>query len=203
MKKIITEFKKFISRGNIVDLSVAVIIGSAFSAIVTAFTDKIIMPIVNLLLSFGGDGLTSAFTFLKKAYDSEGGIDLANSIYIDWGAFITSIINFFIIALTIFTIVKIINLSTEKFRQFENIITNKTKKELVQERKKLKKQAKIEKRPFEELWTEYETQQKEIAKKEAEERAKKELEEKLSNPTQEELLKQIRDLLIEQNKKNI
>ena len=98
MKKFFKEFKTFISRGNIVDMAVGVIIGSAFSAIATALTNKIIMPLINLLLSIGGEnGLEKAYTFLKKVYDVNGELDLTKSIYVDWGAFITAIINFFII----------------------------------------------------------------------------------------------------------
>ena len=95
MKKFFQDFKKFISKGNIIDLAVGVIIGNAFSAIVTALTNKIIMPFINWLLSFGGadEGLASAYTFLKKVTNADGTIDLANSIYIDWGAFITAILN--------------------------------------------------------------------------------------------------------------
>jgi len=100
------EFKKFISKGNIIDLAVGVIIGSSFSAIVTALTNKIIMPFINYLLSLGGNGLESAFTFLKVVYASDGTVDLTKSIYIDWGAFITAILNFFIIAFVLFLIVK-------------------------------------------------------------------------------------------------
>ena len=112
MKKFFQDFKKFISRGNILDMAVGVIVGSAFSAIVTAFTNKIIMPLINLLLSVisGGAGLESAYTFLKKVYVGEGAertIDLTKSIYIDWGAFITAILNFFIIALTLFIILRV------------------------------------------------------------------------------------------------
>ncbi len=108
MKKFFSEFKKFISRGNIVDMSVGVIIGSAFSAIVTSLTNKIIMPFINWLLSLGGtNGLESAYTFLKKAYLEDGSVDLAKSIYIDWGAFITAILNFFLIAFVLFMILKI------------------------------------------------------------------------------------------------
>ena len=69
MKKFLKEFKTFISRGNIVDMAVGVIIGSAFSAIVTALTNKIIMPFINWILSAGaggGKGLEKAYTFLKK-----------------------------------------------------------------------------------------------------------------------------------------
>ncbi len=113
MKKFFKDFKAFISRGNILDMAVGVIIGSAFSAIVTAFTNKIIMPIVNYILSLigGGTGLDSAYTFLKKAMTENAAgetvVDLANSIYIDWGAFITAILNFLIIAMTLFIILKV------------------------------------------------------------------------------------------------
>lgn len=107
IKAFFGEFKKFISKGNIIDLAVGVIIGSSFSAIVTALTNKIIMPFINFLLSLGGNGLESAYTFLKVVRDSEGAIDLTKSIYIDWGAFITAILNFFIIAFVLFMIVRI------------------------------------------------------------------------------------------------
>lgn len=109
MKKFFSDFKKFISRGNIVDMSVGVIIGSAFSAIVTSLTNKIIMPFINWLLSLGGtNGLESAYTFLKKVYAEDGvTVDLTKSIYIDWGAFITAILNFFLIALVLFMILKV------------------------------------------------------------------------------------------------
>lgn len=109
MKKFFKDFKAFISRGNILDMAVGVIIGGAFSAIVTAFTNKIIMPLINwvLMVISGGEGLEGAYTFLSKKTDADGVIDLANSIYIDWGAFITAILNFLIIALTLFIILKV------------------------------------------------------------------------------------------------
>ncbi len=107
MKKFFQEFKKFITRGNVIDMAVGVIIGSAFSAIVTALTNKILMPVINALLASGGEnGLESAYTFLKTVYAEDGSIDLVNSIYIDWGAFITAIINFLLIALVLFIIIK-------------------------------------------------------------------------------------------------
>lgn len=105
MKKFFSEFKKFITRGNVLDMAVGVIIGSAFSAIVTSLTNKILMPIINALLARGGNGLESAYTFLKRGY-TDGELDLTKSIYIDWGAFLTAIINFFLIALILFIIVK-------------------------------------------------------------------------------------------------
>lgn len=108
IKKFFSDFKKFISKGSVIDMSVAVIIGTAFTAIVTTLTNKILMPLINWVLSFGGDGLSSAYTYLKIVYTLEGTIDLERSIYIDWGSLITSIINFFIIAFTIFVILKIL-----------------------------------------------------------------------------------------------
>ena len=115
MKKFFSEFKKFISRGNVVDLAVGVIIGGAFSAIVNALTNQILMPLINWLLAaiLGKEGMAGAVTVLSPAYilneTGERVLDLANSIYIDWGAFITAIINFLLIALVLFCIVKAIN----------------------------------------------------------------------------------------------
>lgn len=107
MKKFFKEFKQFITKGNVLDMAVGVIIGSAFSSIVTALTNKILMPLINALLASGGNGLESAYTFLRIVYDADGAVDMTKSIYIDWGAFITAIINFFLIALVLFTIIKI------------------------------------------------------------------------------------------------
>ena len=116
MKKFFKEFKAFISRGNVIDLAVGVIIGGAFTAIVTALTGHVLMPLINfaLLKMTGGKGLEEIYTFLEKVYDPEtGAIALESSIYIDWGAFITAIINFILIALVVFLIVKFINKARE------------------------------------------------------------------------------------------
>ena len=93
MKKFFEEFKKFISRGNVMDLAVGVIIGGAFSAIVTSLTDNIINPLINCI---GGAEI-------------EGKIHLIGENYIDYGAFLSSIINFIIMALIIFCMVKAVN----------------------------------------------------------------------------------------------
>lgn len=109
MKKFFKEFKQFISKGNVLDMAVGVIIGGAFSAIVTALTNNILMPCIHWILG-GDDGLQGAYTFLTKKYvEGTTEIDLASSIYIDWGAFITAIINFLLIALVLFIIIKMIN----------------------------------------------------------------------------------------------
>lgn len=105
MKKLIKEFGEFIKRGNVLDLAVGVIIGGAFSAIVTALTTHILRPIINWIISLCiGDASATAYTFLKGNAE-----DLENAIYIDWGAFISAIINFFLIAIILFIIIKFVN----------------------------------------------------------------------------------------------
>ena len=199
MKKFFADFKAFISRGNIVDMAVGVIIGSAFSAIVTALTNKIIMPLINLLLSIGGEnGLEKAYTFLKKVYDVNGELDLTKSIYIDWGAFITAIINFFIIAFVLFLILKAVMKANSIFKDAVDEVSNKDKKN---QRKRARKISKEEKRNYFTVLAEIQAEDKKIADEKAklakEEKEKKDAEEKLAHPSTEELLLQIRDLLKE------
>ena len=128
-------------------------------------------------------------------------IDLANSIYIDWGLFITAIIDFFIIAFVVFSIVKAVNASRKAIEDLNDKLEAQTKKEYIAERKEIKAKAKAEGRKFKLVWNEYVEEKKRVAeekaKAEAEEKAIKEAEEKANNPTEQELLKQIRDLLIE------
>ena len=90
MKKFFQEFKAFISRGNVMDLAVGVIIGSAFTGVVTALTDSIIKPLLNCI---GGAEI-------------QGKIHLLGDQYIDYGSFITAVINFIIMAFIIFLLMK-------------------------------------------------------------------------------------------------
>ena len=195
MKKFWADFKKFISRGNIIDMAVGVIVGNAFSAIVKAFTDKVIMPLINLLLSLGGEnGLESAYTFLKKAYLEDGTIDLAKSIYIDWGAFITAIINFFIIAMTLFVILKVAMKSRKMIEEFQ---TKVKKGRPTDEEKKVLAERGIDRsnrKEYKKALMEY---RKEVADKKAQEEANKPIIE-----TDIDILKDIRTLLKEQTAKN-
>jgi len=120
-KKVMGEFGKFISRGNVVDMSVGVIIGGAFTAVVTALTTCILNPCINAIISLctGGSGLESAYTILIRYDDPNTGlIDLTKSIYINWGALISAIINFFLIAIILFAIVKTINSIREGKKKF-------------------------------------------------------------------------------------
>ena len=201
MKKFFGEFKKFITRGNVLDMAVGVIVGSSFTAIVNALSNNILKPFINYLLAliFGADTLTEVFTFLKKV-EVEGAdgvmtVDLANSIYIDWGAFINAIINFFLIAIVLFTIVKIINHVREK----NDVMKKAVKKgKISKEDKKAIKAAGIKLRDKEAVKAYFD----EKARKEAEaaaEAAEKARLEREANPTTEELLKKILAVLEAKN----
>lgn len=117
MKKFFEEFKKFISRGNVMDMAVGTIIGAAFTAIVTALSNGILKPIINMIIYYccGGnsDALDKMYTVLVRVTtkDELGNevLDLTNSIYIDWGAFISAIINFLLVAFVLFLIVRAFN----------------------------------------------------------------------------------------------
>lgn len=113
MKKFFKEFKEFISRGNVLDLAVGVIIGGAFSSIVTSLTDNIIKPIINCI---GGGEI-------------QGKIHLVGENYIDYGSFISAVINFIIMAFIIFCIVKAVNkamsLGRKKDEKVEEVPTTK------------------------------------------------------------------------------
>lgn len=197
MKKFFEEFKKFITRGNILDLAVGVIIGGAFTAIVTSLTNNIIRPLINWIISLVGskEGLENVYTVLVR------GETLETSIYIDWGLFITAIIDFFIIAFVVFLLIKAVNKARKAIEELNEKLEYQTKKEYILERKEVKKQAKQEGRKFKQVWADHVAEKKRLeeekAKQEAEEKAKKEEEDKLNNPTEQELLKQIRDLLKE------
>ena len=113
IKKFFGEFKTFITRGNVLDMAVGVIVGGAFTGIVNGLSNFILKPVINWLLAMalGGGALEKAVTILgEPAYLEDGvTIDLANSIYIDWGSFISSIINFLIVAFVLFLVVRTMN----------------------------------------------------------------------------------------------
>jgi len=101
MKKLMSEFKAFISRGNVIDLAVGVIIGGAFTSIVNSLVKDIVMPIIGML--FGGID----FTYLKYVITPAEGDVAEAAIY--YGNFIQNIVNFLLIAFVIFMVVKFIN----------------------------------------------------------------------------------------------
>ena len=108
--KILTEFKEFITRGNVMGLAVGMIIGAAFTAIVNALVNSILKPLINavplgdvsglitMLVPKDADGVELVGNFDPSL------IDLSKSVYIDWGAFIMAIITFLLTALVLFFI---------------------------------------------------------------------------------------------------
>ncbi len=94
MKKFIKEFKEFALKGNVMDLAIGVIIGAAFQSIVTAFTESFINPLIN---SIGGAEVSGHIQIFQTGQ------------YIEYGAFLTAIINFIIMAFVLFVMMKGIN----------------------------------------------------------------------------------------------
>ena len=110
----LTEFRAFIARGNVLDLAVAVIIGAAFATITASLTDDIIMPVVGAL--FGGLDLSNYFVVLGPIPESFAGdrtsyaaLKAAGVAVLGWGQFVTVLINFLILAFIIFLIVRYAN----------------------------------------------------------------------------------------------
>lgn len=194
------DFKTFITRGNVIDMAVGIIVGGAFTAIVNSLSNNILRPLINwfLALLLGKDSLSEVYTFLQTAYKlDENGvevIDLAESIYIDWGAFINAIINFFIIAIVLFTIVRIIN----NIRELNDDIKEGASKAILDRHEIAELKAHgVNIRNRKEVDEYFEEKARLV--KEAEEKAKAEAEAKAAardaQLTAEDLLIEIRDLL--------
>ena len=194
MKKIFQEFKAFITRGNVVDLAVGMIVGAAFTAIVTALVNNIFKPLINAIPMEGVEGLITMLVprnaeGVKVAMDSTA-IDLSQSVYIDWGAFIMAIVNFLLTAVVLFSLVKVIN----KFRDGMGGMKNRAEliASLTNEEKATCKNAMLPSRKeLKAIVAEREAKAAEEAAKEAEEAAKAEAEKE----TMEEILRDIRDSL--------
>ena len=103
MKKFFKEFKEFAVKGNVVSMAVGIIVGSAFTAIVTSLVNDIISPLVGLLVKINFADLTAVV----------GGVE------IKYGAFIMAIVNFLIVALTLFAIIKAMNKAQDLLKKKE------------------------------------------------------------------------------------
>lgn len=195
IRKFFGEFKKFITRGNVLDMAVGVIVGGAFTGIVNGLSNNVLKPLINWLLAviIGDGGLEGAITMLSPAYDEAGAVILADSIYIDWGAFISAIINFLLIAFVLFSIVRMFNKVAEA-RELSELNWNK-KKEIY----KIRNEQKVSKKKAKEIYAkrlEEEKAKKAEEARLAEEKAAAEkaaAEEKAMANTR--LLEEIRDLL--------
>ena len=210
------EFKKFITRGNVLDMAVGVIIGGAFTAIVNGLSNFVLKPIINwlIMLMMGGEGsgggLSSAVTFLpdgkvyKDILDESGAIigqevDMAASLYIDWGSLISAILNFLIVAFVLFMIIRTMNkVAAAKERLAEGIDLDEKR-----EVRKLRKETKLSKKAAKAIYMQHleelkaqkaEEERLAAEKAAAEEAAAAALaEEKATANTR--LLEEIRDLL--------
>lgn len=206
MKKFFSEYRTFIKRGNVVDMAVGIIVGAAFTAIVTSLSNSILTPLVNYILAviIGKDYLSGIRTFLIKTevvsdvLDAEGNVigteivtDLAQSIYIDWGAFINAVIHFFLIALVLFTIVKIINKMRSENLEFQEKVK---KARLTREQRAELKANGIKRRDKAAVVAFFSEKQRLVAQAAARAAAEAAEAERLyreANPTTEELLKMI------------
>lgn len=111
MKKFFSEFKEFISRGNVMDMAVGIIIGGAFTSIVSSLVNDIISPLLGV---FGGMNF------------DQFSVTLFGTATLNYGKFITAIINFLIMALVIFCIIKAINSVASRFSKKKEVVTTKT-----------------------------------------------------------------------------
>jgi len=116
-KGLIAEFKEFIMRGNVMDMAIGVVIATAFGAITTSLINNIIMPLIGL--AFGGIDLSKWDILLSPEVVDEAGEVVKEASYLGIGTIITAIINFILIALVIFLVVKGINKLNERRKKDE------------------------------------------------------------------------------------
>lgn len=103
----IAEFKKFIARGNVMDMAVGVIVGGAFGKISGSLVNDIIMPAVSMLT--GGVDFSNWKWVLRQAVLDENGVELAKAVSINYGTFISTVLDFLIISFAVFCLVKGLN----------------------------------------------------------------------------------------------
>lgn len=199
MKKFFAEFKEFISRGNVFDMAVGLIIATAFNKIVSSMVNDLLMPLITW--ATGAASLADLSIVLRVAEDG-------TKLTWNYGNFLQTVIDFFIIAMSVFLMVKLVNTSRKRLeglsKEFQDMYFGLTPIE----RRNLRKKAKQEKIPFKQVLVDYHSEKlaklsADKAKAEQEERERAEAE-RLLNPTETDLLKEIRDLLKTQNaeKKN-
>ena len=185
-KKFWGEFKDFISKGNVVDLAVALVIGTAFNKIVSQLVDSFITPLLGIVL--GGFNLAEGKWIYKEAVLAEDGTVLEAEVAFAYGAFIQTVIDFLLIALTVFVVVKLYNRIRKRLEEEARRLNEVFNPEEAEARERAEKEAK---------------EKEELARKLEEERLaeierlKKEKEEAQREyfMTQQELLTQIRDAL--------
>ena len=107
----IKEFKEFAMKGSLVDIAVAFVMGGAFGKVISSFTDGIVSPIIGMI---GGGDLSKNMYVLKEAVMDTSGKVVTEAVAIKWGEFLTTIINFIIVAFVMFLVIKAINKMKKK-----------------------------------------------------------------------------------------
>ncbi len=121
--KIVKEFKEFVSKGNVIDLAVGIIIGAAFKAIVSSFVEDILMPFISLIL--GNIDISALKAVLRPAVGD------APELAVRYGMFIQSALDFIIIAVVIFLFVKAVNAMKRKKEEAAEVVPEPTKEEIL------------------------------------------------------------------------
>ena len=117
MKKMINEFKTFIARGNVIDLAVGVIIGGAFGKITTSLVNDVFMPFISWI--FGARDMTALNLLVRPEVVNEAGEVVQQAITIGFGSFVATIIDFLLIAVVVFAMVKVMNTIRDRLEKKE------------------------------------------------------------------------------------
>ena len=198
MKKFWQDFQKFIKRGNVVDMAVGVAVASAFTAIVTAFTKGFINPLL-ALISKNSSQEDLKWVLREEIVDELTGEITQSEVAILWGGFVQAIINFLIIAFSLFLVVRIATRISNRAKQLstevKNLLTDEDEKAAAaEEAAKLEAEAKAKAEALAKA-------AEEAARLEAEALAKAKIEEEENRKKREEvLLTEIRDLLKSMNR---
>ena len=186
-KKFWSEFKAFIAKGNVVDLAVALVIGSAFNKIVSQLVDSFITPLIGIVL--GGFSLDDwKWVYKEAVLDTDGETVLEAEIAFTYGTFIQAVIDFLIIAFTVFVVVKIYTKIKKRIEDEAKRLSDALNPEEVEARKKAEEEAKAKEEAAKKLEAER------LAEIEQLKREKEEAQREYFLK-QQELLTQIRDLL--------
>ncbi|NLA73163.1 MAG: large conductance mechanosensitive channel protein MscL [Clostridiales bacterium] len=126
-KSFVTEFKKFILRGSVIDLAVGIVIGAAFTAIVNSLVNDIIMPVISLVTA--GISFNEWFIALDgNTYENLEAATKAGAALLSYGTFISAVLNFLIVSFVIFIVIRFINSVKELGKKEDEAPTLATKK---------------------------------------------------------------------------
>jgi large conductance mechanosensitive channel len=196
LKKFFIDFKAFISKGNVVDLAVAVVIGGAFSKIVTSLVNDIIMPLIGAAV--GRVNFADLKWVIKQADEANG----VKEVALTYGNFIQALVDFLIISFFIFLVLRILINSQNSVKKLnEQFNSELSKRYLTKDDKKLLKEKGYNLKDKKACLVAIQQIREDEAKKEAERKAQEELA-KPKVETQEDILKDIRELLKEEKKDN-